>query len=143
ESANGAQITNLSYPNFRRTIIIPQGQFKEFLELRVKDRSEMMKEIFLFNKFDLGPQVSNFQTSNNKKIENLKGALSGFEAISNESLIQKKEEFQKAKENLLETKRAHLELATKLKLVQEYKVKKIEVKQKEFEYQELSKRKDK
>ena len=143
ESANGAKITNLSYPNFRRTIIIPQGQFKEFLELKGKDRSEMMKEIFQLNKFDLGPQVSHFQTSNNKKLENLKGALSGFETISNESLIQKKEEVQKAKENLLDTKKTHLELATKLKLVQEFKVKKIEAKQKEIEYQELSKRKDK
>src|SRR5690606_23771029 len=115
ESANGAKITNLSYPNFRRTIIIPQGQFKEFLELKGKDRSEMMKEIFLLNKFDLGPQVSHFQNINNKKLENLKGALSGFESISNESLMLKKEEVQKAKENLLETKKSHLELATKLK----------------------------
>lgn len=143
ESANGAKVTNLSYPNFRRTIIIPQGQFKEFLELKGKDRSEMMKEIFLLNKFDLGPQVSHFQNSNNKKLENLKGALSGFESISNESLNEKKEEVQRAKENLLETKNAHLALSSKLKLVQEFKVKQIEAKQKEFEYGDLSKRKEK
>src|SRR5690606_29863738 len=44
ESADGALVTHLTYPNFRRTIIIPQGQFKEFLELKGKDRSEMMKD---------------------------------------------------------------------------------------------------
>src|SRR5690606_34371743 len=32
-STDGSAITNLTYSNFRRTIIIPQGQFKEFLEL--------------------------------------------------------------------------------------------------------------
>ena len=31
ESVDGSAVTNLSYANFRRTIIIPQGQFKEFL----------------------------------------------------------------------------------------------------------------
>jgi DNA repair exonuclease SbcCD ATPase subunit len=39
-------IIGLSYENFKRTIIIPQGQFKEFIELGAKERTDMMKEIF-------------------------------------------------------------------------------------------------
>ncbi|HEX7585392.1 MAG TPA: AAA family ATPase, partial [Prolixibacteraceae bacterium] len=35
----------LSYENFKRTIIIPQGQFQEFLQLGNKDRTQMMKEL--------------------------------------------------------------------------------------------------
>lgn len=85
ESADGALITNLSYSNFRRTIIIPQGQFKEFLELKGKDRSDMMKEIFLLNKYDLGPKVGILQAENNRHLENIKGALSGFEDITEEN----------------------------------------------------------
>src|SRR5690606_37340852 len=54
DSNDGASVTQLTYPNFRRTIIIPQGQFKEFLELRRKDRSEMMKDIFNLDRSDLG-----------------------------------------------------------------------------------------
>lgn len=73
DSADGAKVTNLSYSNFRRTIIIPQGQFKEFLELKGKDRSEMMKEIFYLNKFDLGPKVGMLQAQNNRKLENMRG----------------------------------------------------------------------
>ena len=100
ESADGALITNLSYPNFRRTIIIPQGQFKEFLELKGKDRSDMMKEIFFLNQYDLGPKVSILQAENNRKVEHLKGALSGFEEVSTEILAAKEQEFKEAHHTL-------------------------------------------
>lgn len=73
ESADATHITNLTYQNFKRTIIIPQGQFKEFLDLKGKDRSDMMKEIFNLDKYDLGPKVSVLQIENNRKIEHLQG----------------------------------------------------------------------
>ncbi|RZJ38800.1 MAG: SMC family ATPase, partial [Chryseobacterium sp.] len=58
ESTNASEILGLSYENFKRTIIIPQGQFKEFLELGAKDRTQMMKEIFGLHKYDLQDKVS-------------------------------------------------------------------------------------
>ncbi|SKC05557.1 exonuclease SbcC [Sphingobacterium nematocida] len=97
ESADGAKVTNLSYPNFRRTIIIPQGQFMEFLELKGKDRSDMMKEIFFLNQYDLGPKVGMLQSDNNKKLEHIKGALTGFEEVSNEIIIDNKQALEDAK----------------------------------------------
>lgn len=100
ESTDGARVTNLSYANFRRTIIIPQGQFKEFLELKGKERSEMMKEIFFLNQYDLGPKVNFLQAENNRKIENLTGALSGFEEVSEEAKETKTQEVEAAKINL-------------------------------------------
>ena len=45
-SADATTIIGLTYENFRRTIIIPQGKFNEFLGLKGKERSDMMKEIF-------------------------------------------------------------------------------------------------
>ena len=36
----------LSYTNFRRTIIIPQGKFQEFLQLGDKARTTMLEELF-------------------------------------------------------------------------------------------------
>lgn len=89
ESADGALVTNLSYPNFRRTIIIPQGKFKEFLELGGKDRSIMMKEIFQLQRFDLGPKTSSLLQDANRKAEHLRGALSGYETVSSELLMEK------------------------------------------------------
>jgi exonuclease SbcC len=43
----------LSYDNFKRTIIIPQGQFQEFLQLGNKDRTQMMKELFNLDRFEM------------------------------------------------------------------------------------------
>ncbi len=103
-SADGAEVTRLNYPNFRRTIIIPQGQFKEFLELRGKDRSDMMKEIFHLGRFDLGPKVSTLQRKNNNRLEGLKGALSGFEAVSIEILHAKQEELENTQTRLTSVK---------------------------------------
>lgn len=100
DSNDGSIVTQLSYPNFRRTIIIPQGQFKEFLELRGKDRSEMMKDIFNLNRFDLGPKVAVLQRQNNSKLEQLNGALSGFDTVSNEILENKHRELNDAQQHL-------------------------------------------
>lgn len=43
---NAEDILGLSYDNFKRTIIIPQGKFQEFLELKDTARIQMLKEIF-------------------------------------------------------------------------------------------------
>src|SRR5690606_35257277 len=141
ESADASLVTNMSYPNFRRTIISPQGQFKEFLELRGKDRSEMMKEIFHLNKFDLGPRIGFLQAGNNRKLENLKGALSGFESISTEALNFKKLEVEEAKKTLAQTKEDFQELQAKVLILQEYKDKDIELRQKDSQFQELNSKK--
>lgn len=143
ESADGAKVTNLSYSNFRRTIIIPQGQFKEFLELKGKDRSEMMKEIFFLSKFDLGPKVGVLQAQNNRKIENMKGALSGFESVSADALNLKKLEVQEAKESLELTRAGYETLLQKVQLLQEFKDKQSELQLKTSQYQELAGKKEK
>lgn len=104
-SNDGAAVTNLSYSNFRRTIIIPQGQFKEFLELKGKDRSEMMKEIFFLNQYDLGPKVGSLLAETNKQIEHLKGALSGFEEVNTEIIAQKTEQFNELEKSLVGLKK--------------------------------------
>lgn len=117
-SNDGALITNLSYSNFRRTIIIPQGQFKEFLELKGKDRSEMMKEIFFLNQYDLGPKTSIMLSHTNKKIEHLKGALSGFEEVNNDVIEEKKSQFLELEKNLIELKKNFEQLDIQYKSLQ-------------------------
>lgn len=84
-------IIGLSYDNFKRTIIIPQGQFKEFLELGTKDRTEMMKEIFNLQRFDLFHKASNLNIQNKTKLDQLEGELKGFEEINEENIASQKE----------------------------------------------------
>jgi exonuclease SbcC len=110
DSADAAPIIGLSYDNFRRTIIIPQGKFKEFLDLKGKDRSDMMKEIFNLHKYDLSLKVGILQSATKSNLDQLKGQLSGYEKITNETIHLKKEEHQKASE-ILEANKENLKKA--------------------------------
>jgi exonuclease SbcC len=68
-------IIGLKYDNFKRTVIIPQGRFQEFLQLGNTDRTKMMKELFNLDKFELAGKVAILDARNNKKLELLKGRL--------------------------------------------------------------------
>jgi len=52
-TASGEEVIGLSYENFRRAVIIPQGRFQEFLQLGVSDRTKMLKDLFGLDRFDL------------------------------------------------------------------------------------------
>ena len=69
------KVIGLSYENFRRTIIIPQGRFQEFIELRDNDRTKMMKELFNLDKYDLSRKVGSLNSKNRLLLENLNGQL--------------------------------------------------------------------
>ncbi|MEI6141689.1 MAG: SbcC/MukB-like Walker B domain-containing protein [Mariniphaga sp.] len=69
------RVIGLSYENFKRTIIIPQGKFQEFLQLGNKDRTQMMKELFNLEKFELFYKVVALETKNSKQIQMLQGQL--------------------------------------------------------------------
>lgn len=89
-SSNVEPIIGLSSDNFRRTIIIPQGQFKEFIELKPAARTQMMKEIFNLHRFDLQDKVSILNSRNTELLHQLEGKLSGFEEVSHEKIEELK-----------------------------------------------------
>lgn len=91
DHSNAEQIVGLSYANFKRTIIIPQGQFKEFLELGAADRTNMMKEIFGLQRFDLQNNVSIINAKNRSELDQLEGQLKGFEEVNEERILSIKE----------------------------------------------------
>lgn len=68
-------VIGLSYDNFKRTIIIPQGKFQEFLQLGKTERTQMMKELFNLNKFELFNKVVSLESKNNRQLQNLEGQL--------------------------------------------------------------------
>jgi len=83
---NAEEIVGLSYVNFKRTIIIPQGRFKEFIELGAKERTEMMKEIFKLHRYDLQDKVSVLNSKNLTELNQLEGKLSGYDEVSEENI---------------------------------------------------------
>ncbi len=92
------EILELSYDNFKRTIIIPQGKFMEFLQLGDTERTKMLKEIFNLNKFDLSHKIGSLDKENNSQIDNLTGRLEQFKETNTEE-IEKQKELLQAIEN--------------------------------------------
>lgn len=75
DDENAERIIGLSYDNFRRTIIIPQGRFQEFIELKDAERTRMMKELFQLEKYDLSRKVGTLSKQNDLELSNLDGQL--------------------------------------------------------------------
>jgi exonuclease SbcC len=84
------EIIGLSYPNFRRTIIIPQNKFMEFLDLTGAERSEMMKQLFGLEKYDLAKKTKILESRNNIILNTLNAQLESIGKID-EKLIKEKE----------------------------------------------------
>lgn len=91
DKVTGAEIVGLSYENFKRTIIIPQGQFKEFLELTESKRSEMMMQVFGLQKYNLYDKTKQLLTENQTALDTVSGQLSTYEDV-NDQEIQNLEE---------------------------------------------------
>lgn len=87
-------IIGISYTNFRRTIIIPQGKFQEFLQLGSKDRTEMVKELFNLQKFDLSFRTGRLQKKNDEALNTCQGRLQQLGEVSQEDITLKQQELQ-------------------------------------------------
>lgn len=121
-------ILGLSYDNFRRTIIIPQGKFQEFLQLTDKARTDMLKDIFQLDKYEFFQQTSSLERKNNESLQLLKGRLAFFDNVTKEyeqtleqQLFALKNELNARKVELIQRETKIQELTTQKKLFGELK----------------------
>jgi len=128
-----SSIIGLSYENFKRTVIIPQGRFQEFLQLGNSDRTKMMKELFNLEKFELFYKVISLESKNNQKINSLQGQMIQIGDINpnqikvmEETLIQLKAEIEQKTQNLQKQQKQE-ELLRNLKELSEKIVHALEV----------------
>ncbi|GAB3741355.1 AAA family ATPase [Spirosoma lituiforme] len=82
------QILGLDYDNFKRTIIIPQNQFREFLELSPVERTKMMNQLFKLDQYDLAARVTKLSKANDDQLAELRGLLSPLEAVTPDAIEQ-------------------------------------------------------
>lgn len=85
--ASAESVLGLSYDHFKRTVIIPQGKFQEFLQLKDKDRTEMMQDLFNLHRFDLSNNVKTLQSQANNQLQQIEGALAGYQEVSADALV--------------------------------------------------------
>ncbi|MBC9812386.1 SMC family ATPase [Crocinitomicaceae bacterium CZZ-1] len=84
-------IIGLSYENFRRTIIIPQGKFQEFLQLGDTARTNMLKEIFQLEKYEFYQQTASLERKNDAVMQELSGRLNQLGEVTEEAVKAKSE----------------------------------------------------
>ncbi|MEA3505721.1 MAG: SbcC/MukB-like Walker B domain-containing protein [Bacteroidota bacterium] len=130
------EVIGLSYENFKRTIIIPQGKFQEFLQLGNKDRTQMMKELFNLGDYDLYYKVVGLESKNKEKKQNLEGQLQQLGDINPQQVKENKNKL-----SLLELEIVNLEkeLKNKQYLKEELNQLKILFEKREVELDKLEK----
>src|SRR5690606_15643360 len=105
----------------RRTNIIPQGRFQEFLQLGDKARTDMLKEIFHLDKYEFFEQTVSLQKKNDELLSQLAGQLSHYEEVNSEWIEEKKQLVARKKEEVdalnrqLEERRLQIQAQEKLK----------------------------
>ena len=97
------EILGLDYDNFKRTIIIPQNQFREFLELSPRERTEMMNKLFKLDQYDLAGRVSKLNKLNDNQLAELRGLLSPLDAVTPEAIDKAKTEIETIQKSVAET----------------------------------------
>ncbi len=82
------QILGLDYENFKRTIIIPQNQFREFLELSATDRTKMMNQLFKLDQYDLAGRAGKLSKANDDEFSELRGLMASMDEVTPEVIEQ-------------------------------------------------------
>lgn len=113
ENESTESIIGLSYDNFRRTIIIPQGRFQEFIELKDAERTRMMKELFQLEKYDLSRNVGALSNRNNLALANVDGQLLGLGEVTQEMLTEGEQQLEQTR---LQIRQITSELAIQMEL---------------------------
>jgi len=85
-------ILGLSYDNFRRTMIIPQGKFQEFLQLTSAERSTMLQTMFRLERFNLADGVKSLTQANNVALAAVQSRLHTLGDVSEDVLERKRAE---------------------------------------------------
>ncbi|MDO5510422.1 MAG: SMC family ATPase [Weeksellaceae bacterium] len=119
---SASEILGLSYNDFKRIIIIPQGQFSDFISLSPADRTSMLKQLFNLDRYDLGNPTSAILKKTIEQIQNLEGQISALGSVSQQEITELEEDlksFEKEFESL-ETEVKQLQQETqKMSILQE------------------------
>ena len=97
-SQRAEEIIGMKKEHFKQTVIIPQGKFKEFIDLTPGPRADMMKELFGLERFDLSPKTGSLLKAVREEKIRQETQLQGLLSYSKENLAEKEDQFQKLKQ---------------------------------------------
>ena len=112
-TAECIRLLGLTSEDFMRTVVLPQGQFSEFLHLKNKERRIMLQRIFHLEKYgiELTSKIGRAKQQQELLLSKLDGEKKNFEEISSAQLskLQKQEKSDTKQHSRLSKKLAKLE----------------------------------
>ncbi|MCV6639554.1 SMC family ATPase [Candidatus Albibeggiatoa sp. nov. NOAA] len=103
KTTSATELLGLSYDYFKRTIIVPQGKFQEFLQLAPKDRTTMLKDIFGLQRFDLYDKAADLDKANKTKLNQIQGQLTHLAEVDDKYILTQKQALIELKQALTAT----------------------------------------
>lgn len=116
-------LLGLSSDDFLRTVVLPQGQFSDFLKLKNQERRGMLQRIFHLERYgiELTRKVAAARQRMDIEISSSEGQLQAYDDISKEILDNISSELVELKENLEKEELTEKELSEKYQLLNELK----------------------
>ncbi|TAG05829.1 MAG: SMC family ATPase [Cytophagia bacterium] len=87
-------LLNISYANFKRTIILPQGKFQDFLLLGGTERTDMMIELFNLEHYDIEGKLKPIKEENQIQFHSTQSQLQLLENVTEENIKKLNEELE-------------------------------------------------
>ena len=100
EVSDAASLVGMTYENFMQTVIIPQGKFREFIDQKPNDRTQMLKELFRLEKFDLSHKTSHLLAEIRSNITDSEARLSEIGPVTEEAMDAARREVQELEVSL-------------------------------------------
>ena len=100
------ELIGMSRENFKQTIIIPQGKFRDFIDQKPTERAQMMQDLFGLDRFDLSPQTGALLKQAREEKIGIEVLIKKMEEISSEILLAKQEEYTGLSQELLQATQA-------------------------------------
>ena len=114
ESNDAGDVLGLDYEQFKQIVIIPQGKFNEFVNKTPGERTQMIRELFPLERFDLKGAVRRMVRGNKEQRDQLTGRLQELGEYSEEGKREIETELKQKQETQAELSKKHELARTKL-----------------------------
>ena len=100
-SSKAEELIAMSRENFKQTIIIPQGKFRDFIDQKPTERAQMMQDLFGLDRFDLSIQTGGLLKQAREEKIRIEALINNMDGISSENLLAKQEEYTELSQEML------------------------------------------
>lgn len=104
EISDASEILGMTYDNFMQAVIIPQGKFREFVDQKPVARTQMLKELFHLEKFDLGAKAGSLIKKSELRITDIRARLGEIGHVSEEDISMQEAELKELEESLYQNR---------------------------------------